>query len=321
MKLYPKIFFILKLSFSIVLIYYLNQNNKFNFKNIELGMSNFRLAIIFFVLTFFQLFLASIRTYFLMQFKTTNNFHFKKILSISWASVFISCIAPIPFLGDLFKIKKLINLDSSISRDNTFYASAFSKIFSIFGLVIISIFASFYMHLHPREIQVFLYFLYGLLLLLVLLLITRKKILLLFSPLFERTYRLFDSQFFLRRLDNFKKYNLILLSEKKHFLLSVLLSLLIQILNIISFLIIIYALNPKISYHLGELICVIPLGIFAMTLPISFSGLGVGHVAFSKILNLFEIPNGADVFTIFFAFSYIFNFFGLIPFFMQLKRK
>jgi hypothetical protein len=57
-----------------------------------------------------------------------------------------------------------------------------------------------------------------------------------------------------------------------------------------------------------------------MMLPISISGLGVGHLAFSKLLGLYNIQNGADVFTLFFLFSYIFNLIGILPFFWLFKK-
>ena len=84
---------------------------------------------------------------------------------------------------------------------------------------------------------------------------------------------------------------------------------------------IIYAINPDFGGNFVNLVRVIPIGILIMTLPISFSGLGIGHVAFSQLLTPLGILNGSDIFTIFFAFSYLFNLLGLIPFVKLLKKS
>ena len=57
------------------------------------------------------------------------------------------------------------------------------------------------------------------------------------------------------------------------------------------------------------------------TLPISVGGLGVGHIAFAETLSSVGYKQGADIFTIFYILSSIFNIVGGIPFIYGLFRK
>ena len=79
--------------------------------------------------------------------------------------------------------------------------------------------------------------------------------------------------------------------------------------------------EAKIDHNILDLTYVIPLEIIAMVLPISISGIGVGHTAFSKLLGMFGIMSEADIFTIHFAYSYVFNLIGLVPFLMLQKKR
>ena len=290
-------------------------------RNVALGLSNLKLVSIFLCLTFCQLFIGAVRTHFLMQFNTRSSSTLRRVLSITWASSFINCIAPSALFGEAFRVKELLTVDPDLNKDNTFYALGFSKIFSIFSLIFITVAASLMVQSHPQEIEWFLDFLYIFIILSILLYVIRNQIISVLKPLFEKAYNLISSQILRKRFDNFKQYHLIFLEEKENFFGVILLSLVIQILNTVSFLLIIYTINTDVDQNILDLIYVIPLGIIAMTLPISISGLGVGHLAFSKLLGMFGIMSGADIFTIYFAYSYIFNLVGLVPFIILQKKR
>jgi uncharacterized protein (TIRG00374 family) len=317
----PKIFFFIKCSISLLLIYWLVQKGELSMRNVALGLSNLKLVSIFLLLTFCQLFIGAVRTYLLMQFNTRSSFTLRRVLSITWASSFINCIAPSALFGEAFRVKELLTVDLDLNKDNTFYALGFSKIFSIFSLILITVAASLLVSSHPQEIEFLLNFLYIFVILNVFLYVIRNQIMSVLKPLFEKAYNLSRLQILQKRFDNFKQYHFTFLEEKKNFFWVVLLSLVIQILNTVSFLLIIYTINTDIDQNMLNLIYVVPLGIIAMTLPISISGLGVGHLAFSKLLGMFGIMNGADIFTIYFAYSYIFNLVGLVPFIILQKKR
>jgi len=64
---------------------------------------------------------------------------------------------------------------------------------------------------------------------------------------------------------------------------------------------------------------IVPTGLLISSLPISISGLGVGHVAFSELLQIYSISSGADAFSIYFTYSYIYNLVGIIPLLVKTK--
>ena len=321
MKMKPKIFFFIKCSISLLLIYLLVQKGELSMRNVMLGLSNLKLVSIFLFLTFCQLFIGAVRTHLLMQFNTRSSFTLRRVFTITWASSFINCIAPSALFGEAFRVKELLTVDPALNKDNTFYALGFSKIFSIFSLILITVAASLLVQSHPQEIEWFLDFLYIFVILSVFFYVIRNQMMSVLKHLFEKAYNLSSSKILRKRFDNFKKYHFTLLEEKKKLFGVILLSLVIQIMNTVSFLVIIYAVNADIDQNILDLTYVIPLGIFAMTLPISISGLGIGHIAFARLLGMFGIMSGADVFTIYFAYSYIFNMIGLVPFIILQKKR
>ena len=139
-------------------------------------------------------------------------------------------------------------------------------------------------------------------------------------PLYKKLYDLNHSKFFHRRLDNFELYINKVISSRTLIPKALGMSLLMQIMNTFSFVFIICSINPGKQLDILELVFLVPIGIFFMLLPISVAGLGVGNLAFLSLLLLVGIQNGSDVFTIFFAFSYIFNLMGIIPFFVGFRR-
>jgi uncharacterized membrane protein YbhN (UPF0104 family) len=321
LKQNPKIVLIAKLSISLLFIWWLIKNKSYNLQNIELGLSNVKLALCFLVLTFFQMWLFSMRMQLLLKSKDSPIVPLKDLMVISWAANFINCVAPSSLFGDLFRIKKLTNLNATHAMDVPVYASFFSKIFSILGLVSITSLASIVVFQHSPELQGFLYLIYASLGFVLLLFLFRERVLMFLKPFYLKSYKISSSSFFHRRLDHLKGYGVTLSRSRGLILQIYLLSLGVQLLNTLSFVLIIYAINPQVGFAFGELLSVVPVGILIMTLPISFSGLGIGHVAFAQLLKPLGILNGSDIFSIFFAFSYLFNFLGVLPFYRLLKKK
>jgi uncharacterized membrane protein YbhN (UPF0104 family) len=316
-----KLILISKILVTVFFIGWLIRNRSYNLQNIEVGLSNYKLALCFLGLTFVQLFLFSLRMKLLLHAKATEGISLKDMILISWASNFVNCIAPSSLFGDLFRIKKLTSLDSNQPADATVYASIFSKIFSTFGLISITTVASLMALQQFKNLQELLYWTYYCFGFLILLFFFRAYVLKTLGPYYQKGYKLHSSSFFHNRLDNFKKYAVTLSRTKSLIIQTYVLSLGIQLLNTLSFVLIIYTLNPDSSVSIVDLICIVPVGILIMTLPISFSGLGIGHVAFSQLLKPLGINNGSDIFSVFFAFSYLFNLLGVIPFFKLMKKS
>ena len=314
MKIHSRIILIIKLIISPLIIYWLIRNENFNIENLKLGLSNAYLFATFLVLTLIQLILASYRTQILFPSDKLNPFKFRHMISIAWATNFIHCVAPSTVFGDLFRIKELMKLENGASKDNSVYVSIFSKIFSFLALVAISFLANLTLFKLNKELRLVFYLSATISISSLLVFFYAQYLAKWLLPLFNKFYLITSKQFFHTRLDNFKIYVAYFLVHKKAIFAAFFSSFVIQILNTLSFIAIIYTFNPQIADKPLLLVVLVPIGIFIMTLPISFSGLGVGHLAFAELLKIAGISNGADVFTIYFAFSFIFNLLGFFPF-------
>jgi hypothetical protein len=316
-----RITFLVKFLVTTSFIYWSISGEKIDFENIKLGLTNYKLGVIFLGLTFLQLCLGSYRSLILLQLKEDSFENFKNITKITWASSFVHCVSPVSLISDVYRIKQLMYVEKNHVKDNSIYTSIYSKIFSIFALIAISCVSFLFLEKVPEQISFFRWVIYFSLLGIVLSVIFKEIIIILLKKMINFFYRFSQANFYRERIDNFRLYNRNMMSEKARVTLVFGLTVMLQLLNSISILLITYTLNPQVDLSVVELLCVIPIGIFIMTLPISFSGLGVGHLAFSKLLQFFSISNGADIFSVFFAFSLIFNLLGVIPFMGILKSE
>lgn len=302
----------LKFGFSLLLLFFTLKTTKFDLRGLIDALSNPLLTSCFLLLTFAQLFLASLRTELLMQFKE-KKYHLKKILAANWASSFVAYFSPVGIVGDLFRISKLIEIDRKTSPDNSFYCAFFSKFFSTFSLVTLTAITIFYSDNIPYKLKVAAVSLLILLVLGLLLLKVCKRERIVDFFMFKRA----KHTFWVKRIAILKNYLDHLLNDS--FLIAKIFtySFLVQILNCLSFILIISSLNQNVNYF--QIFFLIPIGIFIMSLPISYSGLGVGNLAFSKLLAFYDIPNGSEVFSIFFILSFIFNALGVFPLILSLR--
>jgi hypothetical protein len=308
-----------KMLLSIGLLYWIYQSGKLNKENILDGLTNWPLAISFLILTFLQLLLGAKRTQVLVQFKSQEKGKLSDVTKISWASSFVCIATPISFVGDVFRISSLMKLDSSTNKDNAFYASLYSKIFSALSLMVISVFSSLFITRELLGIQDLRLYSLGLIISSVIIFVGRKKIIRLLFPFISRQANKISRDFLRTRVLNLLEYNYDFFKSAKQTVIILGYSLLIQVLNCISMFMIIHSITPDLGVSPVELFSIIPLGIFAQTLPISYSGLGVGHVVFEKLLSIYGVTTGADVFTIYFTLSFIFNLLGIIPFYTMMK--
>jgi len=308
-----------KLLVSVALIWWVFNHNLFNFSSIRDGLLNVRLATVFFVLTFMQLLLSAARNHLLVTLSEIDAMSLRANLSISWASSFLGCLLPTAIFGELFKVRELMNFNVNYPKDNSLYASFLSKLFSLYSLFLVSYFTIFFVENMPKQVGAYAMLLHGIAFISVLSFWGGGKYFQSIKSKIPQNDGLQRSRFIDERVGCVIEYLSSIQKKKLVFFYSFAISVLIQLLNIISFVLIIYTINPQVDIPAVDLFCVVPVGILAMVLPVSLSGLGVGHVAFAKILEIFGISNGADVFTIFFAYSYVFNAVGVLFFLKFLK--
>ncbi|OUR98855.1 hypothetical protein A9Q84_05430 [Halobacteriovorax marinus] len=310
---------LLKLLISSLLVLWVYKSGKINYQNIVFGLSNWNLTFLFLLLTFVQLIAGAKRTMNLIQFKSTSTNRLYDIIKICWASSFVCVISPINIFGDIFRVSTLMKLDKDTNSDNSFYASIYSKAFSVLALILISLASCLFIKKDLPGLHFLKIFSISTISFFFLIFLLRKRLIKSYYPLVSKIVERISNPFLQQRIINFLDYNYDFLKDAKQTYLSLFYSLVIQLFNCYSLFLIVRFLTPDNSVDAVELFSIIPIGIFAQTLPISYSGLGVGHVVFEKLLRIYGISVGADVFTIYFALSLVFNTVGLIPFLSILK--
>jgi len=76
--------------------------------------------------------------------------------------------------------------------------------------------------------------------------------------------------------------------------------------------------NPLVSW--AEMALVYPLGMLSIVLPISISGLGVGHLFFNELFKILGLNGGADVFNVALVSSLVLAGTGAIPYLLMKMR-
>ncbi len=314
--------FLGKFLISATVLYWLYVNGEISYKNVELAATNKKLILSFIILTFMQLLLGAVRMHSLMQFKKTKSKVYGKLVLISWASSFIHCIAPSALFGEAYRVKELMSLGSDHKKDVSVYTAIYSKIFSFVSLIIISICAALMLqYSFNSTIDLSKSLLFISIFSLLVLFIVMSSLLYIFREKFSSYICKNDQGYISRRISALLQFNLDVVGNARHAMFILAVSFSIQLLNIISIILIIFAINHAIYVSVLELIYLVPIGIIAMLLPVSISGLGVGNLAFSELLGRYGLMNGSDVFMVFFAFSYVFNLAGLFPMLILVMKK
>ncbi len=76
--------------------------------------------------------------------------------------------------------------------------------------------------------------------------------------------------------------------------------------------------NPLVSW--AEMALVYPLGMLSIVLPISISGLGVGHLFFNELFKILGLNGGADVFNVALVSSLLLAGTGAVPYLLMKMR-
>ena len=99
----------------------------------------------------------------------------------------------------------------------------------------------------------------------------------------------------------------------KIFVESFVLSILNQIMIFAGFCMMAAPFLPE-ELSLLNLFAIIPIGMIGSSVPITPSGLGVGHILFDNLFKLLGVNNGASLFNLFFVAYTLINLLGIIPY-------
>jgi uncharacterized protein (TIRG00374 family) len=76
-------------------------------------------------------------------------------------------------------------------------------------------------------------------------------------------------------------------------------------------------INNDANVDIGAVATVFPIGMLSLILPISLSGVGVGHVAFAELYKMIGVDGGATIFNVYLVGQVAPALFGAIPYLLE----
>lgn len=308
--------FFLKLFIGITLIIWLKSNNKLDLNSSLSLFFNYSLIIPAFILILSQVFISALRWNLILRIHSNERIELKKIFLIQWIGYFFSSFLPGIVTGDVIKLGYAKSNYPSLTKSFLLLSIFLDRLVGLIGLLLISgigslIFYKELLTLNPKMYEIIylnLFFLLGALTVLCLFFIPTS---------------LLDSAKGMRKIHLFQKIinALFVFKENKTLLLKlILLSVLAHSLSIFAF----HLINLNFyqsTIHITEIMTLIPIGQVTIAIPISPSGLGVGHLAYAKLFSFIHQNNGATLFNNFWLISLSVYLLGFIPFIFFKKKS
>lgn len=242
------------------------------------------------------------------------------MIKLTWIGLFFNSVLPGAVTGDLIKLVYAKDLDKDVSKTFLVTTVFMDRILGLMGLLTVMgffsvIFYSDIIALSPKMkplIQLnFLLFL-GAIVFLTILFLPRK--------IQEQILNITDKIPVLGKyVSKTLKQGWLIGEDKQVMVYSYLMSIGLQLLNVFSFWVISSPFYGK-AVPFAHLVTIIPLGYIAVAVPISPSGLGVGHVAFDKLFSFVGITGGANLFNLYFLCLVFVNLLGFFPYIFSGKR-
>lgn len=308
-----------KLAFAAALIVYLVRSGKLDFKLInEVLKTNRWIYAIIIVIA--QIASNAYRWKQLIELKSSAPVSLGKVFSVTWIGLFFNSFLPGAVTGDFIKVYYAKKLNEDLTKTYLLLSAFMDRFLGLMGLLMLmgSVSLIQYGELSSRSTQLKnlvhfngLMFLAALAMLSTIFLgkkiqdiilnLTRKV-----PVLGEKVAHAFEQIWLMG-------------SSPKVVIKCIFLSLLGQTLNILCF----YTMtSPFYSESLSflNIFTFVPLGLIATAIPITPAGIGVGHAAFDKLFQFYNIQNGASLFNVYIVIYLVVNSFGLLPFITSGKK-
>jgi len=243
-----------------------------------------------------------------------------QMIKLTWIGLFFNSVLPGAVTGDLIKLVYARDLDKEVSKTFLVTTVFMDRILGLMGLLsVMGFFSVIYYNdiikLSPQLkplIQInFLLFL-GAIVFMTVLFFPKK--------LQENILKITDIVPVLgKHISKTLKQGWLIGENKKVVAISFVMSVGLQLLNVFSFWIITSPFYGK-EVPFEHLVTIIPLGYIAVAVPISPSGLGVGHLIFDKLFSFVGIAGGANLFNLYFLCLIAVNLVGFFPYIFSGKR-
>ena len=266
-------------------------------------------------------FLLSLRWKMLLEIKSKNPLSLLDVTKLTWIGLFFCTVLPGVITGDVIKMVYTKDLDKSYSKTFILTSILMDRFLGLLGLLFLLGFFSiiYYSELITISTNVerllhvnFLIF-FGMFVLLGVLFLPQNV---------RAPFTKYSSKVPLvgKKVAQAFEQLWLIGADKKVIFKCATLSILTQAGNVLAF----WAIaSPFFETPLAfqHAFTFFPIGFVAVALPISPSGIGVGHAAFSTLFSYFSITNGASLFNLYLVALIGLNLIGAIPYIFRRKRS
>ena len=299
MKIKKILIQLLKISFVLIIFYWLSQKNWISLDALKNGFQNPVYLLVGLLCLMITTFLGAIRWHFLLK---AQDIHLNiwRTFQLAWVGLFFNIALPGAVSGDLIKAI-YVSKEVTGSRARAMGSILFDRIIGLSALVFVSFFSMLFeleKFTHTpvlKGIKVFVLTLaLGVFIFLSYLFMIREN----WDP-FLISLKKIESKIkwagsLTRIYQSIRTYH----HQKKSVLFVLFISVIIQLLCSYACLNFIYALGGEIP-ALNSIFVLSPLGLLATAIPLMPGGVGTGHAAFGLLFNQVGYSNGADVFSFF----------------------
>jgi len=265
--------------------------------------------------------LTTYRWKLLLEIKSSCKLPFSSMARLTWIGLFFSSILPGAVTGDLVKLLYARDLDKNLTNTFLLTSALLDRIIGLLGLLfLLGIFSIiYYSSLTSRSLQLtnlihfnFLVFL-GVIVFLSSMFLPKK----IQNFILNITNKIPAIG---NKIGNIFSQVWLIGENQRIVLITLALSLCIQILNVFAFWFISRPFIVGAELSLQHAFTFIPLGFVTMAIPISPGGIGVGHAAFDQLFSFFGVKNGASLFNLYFICWISVNLLGIFAYIASGKR-
>ncbi len=324
---------ILLLKFALAggLLYWLISSEKLDFSQTKIILESWRFFI-FLVLPvlFLAMFLQNLRWWILLK-SFDLIIPFKRAFLLTWIGNFFSVTLPGLVSGDLIKGLYLHSKKKHTDLVSIYITLFIDRILGLFGLLFIFLFSVLNLNGEQKELASSLS---------IFIVVAALTLVCFFCFIFypspkknkdcQKSWHTNLSDRILSKLPP--------LTEIREFLTKVFQNLKImrryklRLLVLLLISLVIHSLICLLFYQIAALLLLeklafwtqmslIPLGLIATAIPISPAGIGVGHIAFENLYNLFGLKEGANIFNLFIIHQIFVYLLGFFPFLFYRRKR
>ncbi|MCP4915171.1 MAG: flippase-like domain-containing protein [Oligoflexia bacterium] len=307
--------YFLKFIVSASLVYWLFQRGVISVDYLKTIFNQPMTLVTCLTIFFIQSVLSATRFLIILRSSFIKGLSFLKVYSLNYVGLFFNTFLPGSVSGDFFKAYYLKD-HSDNDYQKSLLISLSDRLIGLVGLFVLMFLGTVYLKITTNiNVDIILYLISSI----IFGMICGLFIIVKFKAFFRLHLKSKTSDGVIKtKLRLAIKTILNVIARPKVLMINILISLFIQLANVMVYYYLTKSVLPS-GFNPAILLAVIPIASFVSGLPISFSGIGVTHIALQQLLKQYGIDDGANMFNGYLVIMIIFNFFGIIPFILLKK--